>query len=144
MTMIQYWKNFTNLLKYMPQYQRDKWFRIQKFIMGLIPHIEAKVDMHKPQTMNEVFQKATKQEQKFQRLSNLHSNSSSKSRYGKNKFHKGGKSHQIHNLKRGSELQEKGEDGNGGKRKKENKGKGKDDHKKKGFREDKPGGCKGP
>jgi hypothetical protein len=66
MTMIQYWENFTNLLNYVPQYQGDEWFCIYKFIMGLKPHIGAKLDMHKPQTMNEVFQKATKYEQKLQ------------------------------------------------------------------------------
>lgn len=59
--------------------------------------------MHDPLTMNEVFQKATKQEQKLQQLCNLLNNSNLKSWYGKMKFHKGDKSHQIYNLKRGSE-----------------------------------------
>ncbi|XP_057824996.2 uncharacterized protein LOC131036985 [Cryptomeria japonica] len=71
MSITQYWEKFTNLLKYVPQYQMDERFCIQKFILGLRTDIGAEVDIHNPLTVEEVFEKATKQEQKLQQLGNL-------------------------------------------------------------------------
>ncbi|XP_057859629.1 uncharacterized protein LOC131068464 [Cryptomeria japonica] len=71
MAVTQYWEKFTNLLKYVPQYQMDERFRIRKFISGLRTHIGSEVDIHNPFTMEEVFVKATKQEQKLQQLANF-------------------------------------------------------------------------
>lgn len=60
MTIIQYWKEFANLLKYMPHYQEDTLFCITKSILGLKLQIGADVDMHDPQTIDEAFRKAIK------------------------------------------------------------------------------------
>ncbi|XP_059066263.1 uncharacterized protein LOC131857594 [Cryptomeria japonica] len=66
LTVTQYWEKFTNILKYVPQYHMDERFHIWKFILGLRTHIGVEVDIHNPLTMDGVFEKATKQEQKLQ------------------------------------------------------------------------------
>lgn len=40
----------------------DEWFFIRKLILGLRTHIREEVDIHNPLTMDEVFEKSTKQE----------------------------------------------------------------------------------
>ncbi|XP_059067625.1 uncharacterized protein LOC131858408 [Cryptomeria japonica] len=117
MSVTQYWKKFTNLLKYVPQYQMDERFYIQKFILGLRTHIGAEVDIHNPLTMVEVFEKATKQEQKLQQLGNLRKNENNRPNFGNRNFQRNHNSNnrQIRNLKRGPNTQEKGranQDGN--------------------------------
>ncbi|XP_057823210.2 uncharacterized protein LOC131035516 [Cryptomeria japonica] len=59
MTVTQYLEKFTNLLKYILQYQMDERFHIQRFILGLRTHIGVEVDIHNSLTMDEVFEKAT-------------------------------------------------------------------------------------
>ncbi|XP_059068993.1 uncharacterized protein LOC131859367 [Cryptomeria japonica] len=86
MSVTQYWEKFTNLLKYVLQYQMDERFYIQKFILGLRAHIGAEVDIHNPLTMVEVFEKATKQEQKLQLLGNLRKNENNRPNFGNRNF----------------------------------------------------------
>ncbi|KAH9311643.1 hypothetical protein KI387_026678, partial [Taxus chinensis] len=61
----EYWERFTKLLKYVPQYQTDENFMIQKFIMGLNPIIGGNVDVHSPTTMEGVVEKSIRLEQKL-------------------------------------------------------------------------------
>lgn len=91
LTVVQYWENFTNLLKYVSQYQSNECFQIQNFILGLRPHIGAEVDLHNPHTMEEAFEKAIKQEQKLEKLSNLRKGPNSKPQFRNRKFWKGDK-----------------------------------------------------
>lgn len=94
----------------------DKRFPIRKFILGLRTHIGAEVDMCNPLTMEEVFEKATKQEQKLQQLANFRRNMNTRPSFGNRNFQKrNNKNRQIRNLQRGPNTQEKGrvnQDGN--------------------------------
>lgn len=62
LSITQYWEKLTQLLKYVPLYNQDECFHIQKFILGLKPQIGAEVDLHSPQSMDVAFEKAIKQE----------------------------------------------------------------------------------
>ena len=46
-------------------YQKDEKFRVRKFIMGLNPSIGGELYVHGPTSMETVFEKAIKQEQKL-------------------------------------------------------------------------------
>lgn len=51
-------------------YQKDEWFRIRKFIMGLGSQIGGEVDVHDPSTIDLVYEKSIKQEQRLKYILN--------------------------------------------------------------------------
>lgn len=65
----EYWE-FTHLLCYVPIYLKDECFPIRKFILGLNSTIGGELDMHGPTTMDLVYEKSIKQEQKLKEDSN--------------------------------------------------------------------------
>lgn len=68
--MNEYWEKFTQLLKCIPMYQKDEKFHIRKLIMDLNVQIGGEVDVHGLATMDFVYEKAIKQEQRLKSISN--------------------------------------------------------------------------
>lgn len=112
MAITQYWEKNSHLLKYVPQYQINENFRVRKFILGLKPHIGVEVEMHSPETMVAVFEKATMQEQELKQMYEARNkNSKFKKRKFQNNNQKRGTQH-IRSMKKNNTRVNKGQNFN--------------------------------